>query len=112
MRLLDLVEQDDRVRAAADCLGELAALLVAHIAGRRTDELGDSYWLPNSDISKLMSASLLPNRYSASVLASSVLPVPVGPRKMNEPIGLRGSFSPARERRTASEMAAMACSCR
>ena len=41
VRLLDLVEQDDRVRAAADCLGELAALLVAHIAGRRTDELGD-----------------------------------------------------------------------
>ena len=37
-----------------------------------------SYSLPNSDMSKLMSASLLPNRYSASVLASSVLPVPVG----------------------------------
>ena len=30
---------------------------------------------------------------------------------MNDPIGLRGSFSPARERRTASEIAAMACSC-
>ena len=51
------------------------------------------------------------NRNSASALASSVLPTPVVPRKMNEPIGLRGSFSPARERRTASEMAAMACSC-
>ena len=38
---------------------------------------------------------------SASALASSVLPTPVGPRKMNEPIGRLGSFSPARARRTA-----------
>ena len=36
--LLDLVEQDDRVRLAADLLGELAALLVADVPGGRTDE--------------------------------------------------------------------------
>ena len=41
VRLLDLVEEDDGVRAAADGLRELSALLVADVAGRRTDEPGD-----------------------------------------------------------------------
>ena len=41
-------------------------------------------------------------RKSARALASSVLPVPVGPRKRNEPVGRWGSEMPARERRTAS----------
>jgi hypothetical protein len=47
----------------------------------------------------------------ASVLVNSVLPTPVGPRNMNEPIGRLGSFKPARARRTAREMAMMASSC-
>ena len=34
-------------------------------------------------------------RNSARARASSVLPTPVGPRKMNEPIGRLGSFKPA-----------------
>ena len=34
-------------------------------------------------------------RFLASVLASSVLPTPVGPKKMNDPIGLFMSFNPA-----------------
>ena len=55
----------------------------------------------NSLMSILMSASSLPNMNSASARASSVLPTPVGPMKMNEPIGRLGSFSPARARRTA-----------
>ena len=55
----------------------------------------------NSLMSILMSASSLPNMNSASALASSVLPTPVGPRKMNEPMGRLGSLSPARARRTA-----------
>ena len=42
------------------------------------------------------------NRKSASARASSVLPVPVGPRNRNEPVGRLGSLMPARERRTAS----------
>ena len=42
------------------------------------------------------------NRKSASDLASSVLPVPVGPRNRNDPVGRFGSEMPARERRTAS----------
>lgn len=36
--LLDLVQQHDAVRAAADRLGELAALLVADVSGRSADE--------------------------------------------------------------------------
>ena len=36
--LLDLVEQDDLVRPAADRLGQLAALVVADVAGRRADQ--------------------------------------------------------------------------
>ena len=43
--LLDLVEQDDRVRAPAHGLGELAALLVADVAGRRADEPRDGVLL-------------------------------------------------------------------
>src|SRR5258708_7419067 len=46
----------------------------------------------NSDMSILMSASSLPNINSASALASSVLPTPVGPMKMKEPMGRFGSF--------------------
>src|SRR5262245_5779725 len=38
IRLLDLVEQDDRIRATADGLGQLSALLEADIARRRADE--------------------------------------------------------------------------
>ena len=39
MRLLDFVEQDDRIGVALHALGKLAALFVAHISGRRTDQL-------------------------------------------------------------------------
>ena len=39
------------------------------------------------------------NRNFASARASSVFPTPVGPEKMNEPIGRFGSLSPARLRR-------------
>ena len=38
MRLLDLVEQDDAVVLAAHGLGQLAALVEADVAGRRTDQ--------------------------------------------------------------------------
>src|SRR5439155_7921658 len=43
--LLDLVEEDDRARLAPDLLGELAALLVADVAGRRADQAGDGVLL-------------------------------------------------------------------
>ena len=38
VRFLDFVEQHDRIRPAADRLGELATLLVTDVAGRRTDQ--------------------------------------------------------------------------
>src|SRR5437588_10454302 len=41
MRLLDFVEQDDGVRSALHTFGELAAFLVADVAWRRADELGN-----------------------------------------------------------------------
>ena len=61
-------------------------------------------------MSSAMSEFSSPNRNSASVLASSVLPTPVGPRKMNEPLGRFGSFRPARVRRTLWLTALMAFS--
>ena len=57
----------------------------------------------NSDMSIRTIDSSVSNRNSASALQSSVLPTPVGPRNRNEPFGRRGSASPARERRMASE---------
>ena len=48
---------------------------------------------------------------SARVLASSVLPTPVGPRKIKEPMGRLGSLMPARARTTASLTAFTASSC-
>ncbi len=64
-----------------------------------------------SDMSKRISERSLPNRKAASVRATSVLPTPVGPRKMNEPTGRLGFLSPARVRRMARATAEMALSC-
>ena len=63
-----------------------------------------------SDMSSWMRWLSSPKRNSASVLASSVLPTPDGPRKMNEPLGRLGSLRPARVRRMAWETALMASS--
>src|SRR4029078_3552855 len=51
-----------------------------------------------SDMSIRISAFSSSNKYSARALVSSVLPTPVGPRNMNEPIGRAGSRTPARAR--------------
>ena len=61
-----------------------------------------------SDMSSRTIARSSSNRNSASARAVSVLPTPVGPRKMNEPVGRLGSCSPARLRRTALATAATA----
>ncbi len=55
-------------------------------------------------------ASSSPNIDSANALANSVLPTPVGPKKINEPIGRFGSFNPALARRTAFATATTASS--
>ena len=102
VRLFDLVEEHDGEGLAPHRLGELATLFVADVSRRRADEAADTvcfsmYSLMSSWISELSS----PKSNSASALASSVLPTPVGPRKMNEPDGRLGSLSPARVRRIA-----------
>ena len=38
MRLFDLVKQNDGIRSAPDSLGQLAALFIAHVSGRRANE--------------------------------------------------------------------------
>ena len=63
-----------------------------------------------SDMSSRTIACSVSNMNSVSAFASSVLPTPVGPRKRNDPIGRCGSDSPARERRSALETAAIASS--
>ncbi len=65
----------------------------------------------NSDMSIRISACSLSNMNSASALASSVFPTPVGPRKMKDPIGLFGSWRPERALRRALETAAIPSSC-
>jgi len=64
-----------------------------------------------SDMSTRMRADASAKRKRASARASSVFPTPVGPEKMNEPMGRFGSLSPARERRMARDTALMASSC-
>src|SRR4029450_9284318 len=52
-----------------------------------------------SDMSNRISALSLPNRKLASARASSVLPTPVGPRKMKLPTGRFGFLRPHRAAR-------------
>ncbi len=64
-----------------------------------------------SDMSILIMAFSDPNMEMARAFDSSVLPTPVGPRNMNDPIGLSGSLSPTLARLTALEMEFTASSC-
>ena len=74
VRLLDLVEQDDRVGAAADLLGELAALLVADVARRGADRAGETLCFSMySDMSIWIRASSSPNMNSARRLGEQRL---------------------------------------
>ena len=61
-----------------------------------------------SDMSTRISAVWSANKNRASARANSVLPTPVGPLKMNDPMGRLGSLSPARLRRMAREITSIA----
>src|SRR5436305_12369494 len=63
-----------------------------------------------SDISKRMRWRCDPKRNSARRRATSVLPTPDEPRKMNDPIGGLGVATSRRERRIAREVARIALS--
>ena len=65
--------------------------------------LDTEYFSIYSDISILTILCSSSNNASASDFASSVLPTPVGPKNINEPIGLRGSPIPALDLIIASE---------
>ncbi|CAI8370442.1 MAG: Uncharacterised protein [Cryomorphaceae bacterium] len=62
-------------------------------------------------MSSRISDSCESNISSDKVLVSCVLPTPVGPRKINEPIGLLGSFSPTLFLRIAFTTFSTASSC-
>jgi hypothetical protein len=64
-----------------------------------------------SDISSRIILRSSSKSASASVRASSVLPTPVGPRKMKLPTGRFGSLIPLRALKTASATAFTASSC-
>ena len=51
------------------------------------------------------------NMNLAKTFANSVLPTPVGPRNIKDPIGFLGSFKPARVLRMALANLIMASSC-
>ena len=104
VRLFDFVEQHHRIRPAAHLLGELAAFFVA----RRIREASRSCATPSaSPCTRTYRRGSWPCRRrtgtAASARTSSVLPTPVGPRKMKLPMGRLGSLKPARLRRMALE---------
>src|SRR6185437_13010253 len=66
VRLLDLVEEDHRVRPPAHGFRELAAFLVAHVAGRRADQPCDGVPFLYSDMSSRTMARSSSNMHSAS----------------------------------------------
>ena len=77
MRLLDLVEQQHAMRMLVDAVGEQPALVEADIAGRRADQARDRVAL---HVFRHVEADQLDaERSTASCLATSVLPTPVGP---------------------------------
>ena len=64
-----------------------------------------------SDMSIRVIAASSSKRNQAKAFVSSVLPTPVGPRNINDPIGRWGSCNPARARRTAFTTALTASAC-
>ena len=61
-------------------------------------------------MSILINESLDPNIISANFLAKCVLPIPVGPKNINTPMGWLGSFKPTRLRCMALTILLMAAS--
>jgi hypothetical protein len=77
MGLLDLVEQQHAMRMLIDAIGQQAALIETDIAGRRADQPRDR--VPLHVFRHVEAQQLDAQRGSASCLATSVLPTPVGP---------------------------------
>ena len=98
--LLELVQQHDAERLAADPADQrrVVELAVARASAARSPGSGTRSCRAGS------SGRREPNRYSASALAISVLPVPVGPTNSSTACGRVGSVSPALSSATRSTM--------
>ena len=106
VRLLDLVEENDRVGPPPHRFRELARppRTRRSPAARRSSRATACFSM-YSDMSMRTIAASSSKRSHARLRASSVFPTPVGPRNRNEPPGRFSSASPARWRRTASATA-------
>src|SRR4029078_9018281 len=122
--LLGLVEQNHLVRPAPDGLGQLDALLVADIAGRRADQALDRELLEvlahvDPDHRVRVVEEELGERAGELGLADAggteeqeraERPARAARRSGSDASGRRGSPRPARARRTASDTASIASS--
>ena len=101
MRLLDLVEQNHRIRPAPHSLSQLTALVVAHISRRRANQPRHGVLLHvlahvDAHHRLLIIEQKLRQRARRLRFAHARRS-----KKDEEPIGRLGSLSPARERRIA-----------
>jgi hypothetical protein len=87
VRLFDFVEKHHRVRPTPHRFGKLAALFVTDISRRRTDQTRCREFLHVLRHVDLNERVAIAEHEFGRVCARKVLPTPVGPRKMNEPIG-------------------------
>src|SRR2546427_703154 len=110
----ECVEDDDLVHAVQELRPERVAQFLRDrllhqlifVAGEGATVCFSWY----SDMSMRIISCTSSNRTSARARASSVLPPPVGPRKMKLPMGRLGSLRPERARTTASATASTASS--
>ena len=81
MGLFDLVEEDDAERLLPDGIGQSPPTSYPMYPGGAPMRRWSECSAENSDMSKRMYALSSPNRRLVRVLASSVLPTPVGPAR-------------------------------
>ena len=90
--LLDFVEEQHRIGAAADLLRHLAGLVIAHIARRRTDNTAHRVLLHKFGHIQRIRVSGVSKSSWERTFTSSVLPTPVGPTKIKEAGRRRGAY--------------------
>ena len=101
MGLLDLVEEHHGERLAAHRLGELAALVVADVAGRRADQAADRVLLHVLGHVELDEGALVAEQELGERLGELGLPDARGAEEDERADGRFGSLRPARVRRMA-----------
>jgi hypothetical protein len=98
MGFFDLVEKYDAIRAAAHSFGQLAAFVVADVAGRGADDLGHAVLFHEFAHIKPDKRSFVIEHEIRQSFAQLGFPYAGGPTNRNEPIGRCSSLMPARER--------------